>query len=309
MAKKTTASKRVPSQNLLRVFAAAARHLSFKLAAEELCVSPPAVSHQIRTLENYLETKLFVRLNRSLELTKEGEEYFSTVQASLAQIEQATNKLFFKNTTDTLNINAIPLVANLMIMPHLRYLQEQIPKVEIHIESQMETISFDSEDVDLAVRFQKGNETHLDYEPLFPVHVTPICSPEFLSQVQPEQLKSLKGFTLIRLTEDLNSWPLWMRQWHVDAQDHHYITLNSYQSAIEGARNGLGMMMAYFPPTQMLTKPGVFVTPFANQFSPLGQVFLVYRTKDRQNPLIQKFSEWFKELIANEWSDNFFLPE
>ena len=248
-------------------------------------------------------------MNRSLELTKEGEEYFLTVQASLAQIEQATNKLFFNNTTDSLNINAIPLVANLMIMPHLRGLQGQIPKVEIHIESQMETIDFDSEDVDVAIRFQKGNEIHLVYEPLFPVHVTPICSPDFISQLQPCQLESLQGFTLIRLTEDLNSWPLWMKQWRVDTHNHRYVTLNSYQSAIEGARSGLGMMLAYFPPTQVLTKSGVFVMPFANQYSPLGQVFLVYRTKDRQSPLIQKFSEWFKALIITDFSDNFFLPE
>ena len=309
MATKKSITKRMPSQNLLRVFAAAARHLSFKKAAEELCVSPPAVSHQVRKLEDYLETKLFIRMNRSLSLTKEGEEYFLTVQASLTQIEQATNKLFFKNATDTLNINAIPLVANLMIMPHLRSLKEQIPKVEFQIESQMETINFDSEDVDLAIRFQKGNETHLVYEPLFPVHVTPVCSPDFLTQLAPEQLNSLQGFTLIRLTEDLNSWPLWMKQWNVDTDDHHYVTLNSYQSAIEGARNGLGMMIAYFPPTQILLKQGGFVAPFSDRFSPLGQVFLVYRAKDRQNPLIQKFSEWFKELIAQEWSDNFFLSE
>lgn len=304
-------SKRAPSQKQLRVFEAAARHLSFKKASDELCVSPPAVSHQIRVLEDYLETKLFLRLNRRLLLTKEGEEYFAVVQNSLEKIEQATNKLFLNKAKDTLCINTIPLIANLLLMPHLRDLQNLMPNVGISVESQQENIDFDSEDADVAIRFQVNNEEKLMYEPLFPVHIAPICGTDFLAQLEPEQLQTFEDITLIRLTADRYSWPLWLKQWQVDIDidTHSQITVNSFQAALEGARNGLGLMMGYFPPTQVLTKNGAFALPFAQQYSSLGQVYLVYRIRDQKSPLIQSFSRWLKGIIAEKYSDNIFLSD
>lgn len=309
MAKK--GKKHIPSQKQLRVFEAAARHLSFKKAADELCVSPPAVSHQIRVLEDYLETKLFLRLNRRLLLTKEGQEYFSVVQSSLEDIELATNRLFLDKAKETFCINTIPLIANLLLMPQLRDLQKLMPNVNISVESQQENIDFDSEDADVAIRFQVNNEEKLMYEPLFPVHITPICGTKFLAQLEPEQLKTLKDVTLIRLTADRYSWPLWLKQWQIDIDidQHSQINVNSFQAALEGARNGLGLMMGYFPPTQVLIKDGAFSAPFAEQYSSLGQVYLVYRIKDQQSPLIQCFSQWLKNLIAAKFSDNIFLSD
>jgi LysR family transcriptional regulator, glycine cleavage system transcriptional activator len=295
---------RLPSLNILRVFESAARHLSFKKAAEELCITPPAVSHQIRTLEEQLGLVLFTRLNRSLILSSAGEQYFSQVQFALQQLQSATNELVNNNTKSTFVINTVPMLVSTLLAPHIHSFQESQLNFNIQIDSDASRTDFAISELDVAIRRVKGDEPNLVYRPIFKIAIAPVCSPHYLAKNPQANLQTLENCRLIRTSIDMGNWPLWLKQWGYQAPTTNELLLNSFRSVLDATQSGAGIAMGYLPIISSLIKRGDLITPFGDKTTFYGEPCLVYRKKDQDKPIVQAFELWLTELLIElGWSD------
>lgn len=189
---------RLPALNGLRAFEVAARHLSFKQAAEELFVTPAAVSHRIRALEDWLGVKLFNRLTRSLELTKEGEAYAALVQEGFAILTRASEEL--RQSTDagelvvsaTMSFASNWLNAKLPTLQGAPALQNTSENFTVRIEGTDLPADLNRSNIDIAIRYGEGGYEDLHSEMLFPDLITPVCTPELAAEIsQPGDIAKL----------------------------------------------------------------------------------------------------------------------
>jgi LysR family glycine cleavage system transcriptional activator len=295
-------AKRLPSLNVLNAFEAAARHLSFKKAAEELCISPPAVSHQIKVLEQQLGVVLFKRLNRALVLTPEGQQYFEDVKRALLQLHRATDRLMSDKAPSLFRVSCIPFITNSMLIPNIQSFKDQHPEMRIDIKSQVQRANFKDEQIDVAIRHIKGNEPELHYEELSPVLISPICSPSYWEAHHPHNTRTLEHHRIIRLSVDPNSWRLWQEDWGVEGLPDDELSLDNYQAVLDSVVQGLGLAMGYLPALKALIRAQKIMMPFPERVSEFGKLYLVYLKSESENPEIVSFQAWLKEII-NSISD------
>ena len=149
-------AKHLPPLHLVTIFEAAARLQSFKLASEELFITPSAVSHQIKALEAFIGFELFVRKTRGVELNQAGKFYLHFVQQSLDTLILGTKKLTSKYSSPSLKISTFPSMASNVIIPQLSLFQDAHPDVDIVIETGMNITNLRYEDCDLALRIGRG---------------------------------------------------------------------------------------------------------------------------------------------------------
>lgn len=152
-----TMSKRLPPLNALRVFDAAARHLSFTRAADELFVTQAAVSHQIKSLEDFLGLKLFRRRNRSLLLTEEGQSYFQDIKEIFSQLTEATRKLQARSAKGALTVSLLPSFAIQWLVPRLSSFNSAYPGIDVRIQAVDRQEDKLADDVDVAIFYGRGN--------------------------------------------------------------------------------------------------------------------------------------------------------
>jgi LysR family glycine cleavage system transcriptional activator len=178
-------SRRLPPLNALKAFEAAARHLSFTRAAEELFVTQAAISHQIKALEEYLGIKLFRRKNRSLLLTEEGQSYFLDIKDIFASISEATDKLLARSAKGALTVSLQPSFAIQWLVPRLVKFSERHPDIDVRIKAvDMDEGSL-TDDVDVAIYYGRGNWPGLRSDKLHTEYLIPVCSPLLLTGPKP----------------------------------------------------------------------------------------------------------------------------
>jgi len=168
---------RLPPLNSLRAFDAAARHLSFTRAAEELHVTQAAVSHQIRSLEEYLGVSLFTRLSRSLELTPEGARYHPGVRMGFESLERATEELEHTDSKGRLMISTMPSFAARWLVPRMGRFHAQHPEIDLLISPSSVLVDFNREPVDVAIRYTRTPPDGYHSTKLMTDAVIPVCAP------------------------------------------------------------------------------------------------------------------------------------
>ena len=174
-------SKRLPPLNALRVFDAAARHLSFTKAAEELFVTQAAVSHQIKSLEDFLGLKLFRRRNRSLLLTEEGQSYYLDIKEIFTALNDATRKLQARSAKGALTVSLPPSFAIQWLVPRLSGFNSAYPGIDVRIQAVDREEDKLADDVDVAIFYGRGNWPGLRAERLYAEYLLPACSPLLLT--------------------------------------------------------------------------------------------------------------------------------
>ena len=148
---------RLPSLNALRAFEAAARHLSFSRAADELNVTKAAVSHQVKALEEALGLPLFRRLNRALLLTDAGQTLFPSITEALGLMQSAVDRLHKRDRTGELTVTTLDSFAAIWLVPRLSRFRQAHPEIDVRIATSDESIDFAQSDVDLAIRYGEGS--------------------------------------------------------------------------------------------------------------------------------------------------------
>lgn len=301
-------ARSLPPLHLLQLFEAAGRHSSFKKAAEELFLTPSAISHQIKSLEKNLGIVLFKRATRGVKLTSAGEKYIVTVQEMFHLLDHGTSSLkreFSAQTQSTLlRISTIPTIASNIIIPNLGVFQQEFPSIELRIETSMELIDLRYDDFDLALRLGNGNYPEVVSEKIFDLQVTPLCSPEFAKKHELSNVEQIKSVPLIQHANMKNSWSQWGRAVGIDnVESKSNLSLGSYDAVIQAAQQGLGLVLGAVPLENLALKSGLLVQPFKekNDFSP--KCFAVYHPRDKERSDIHAFIGWFKELVETSMGE------
>src|SRR5437868_11287198 len=170
--------RRLPPLNALKAFEAAARHESFTRAAQELCVTQGAVSHQVKALEEELGVKLFNRERQRLLITEAGREYLNVVRDALDRIAVGTERLVQRQRSGALTISTSPDFAAKWLVHRLGRFAEAHPDIDLRVSAMMHHVDFAREDVDIAVRHGDGHWPGLHVTHLCPEHLFAVCSPK-----------------------------------------------------------------------------------------------------------------------------------
>ena len=200
---------KLPPLNALRCFEAAARLLSLKLAASELCVTPSAVSQQIARLEEALNVPLFIRTPRRLQLTEVGEIYLRAVQPAFHQIAAATRRLQVPSGPEKVTVSCTSGFAIQWLLPRLADFERRYPQIEILIGTTNRRVDLLSEEIDFAVRHGVGGWPELQAYRLLDDDLMPVCSPQLIAPHQTlADASDLLEYPLLH-DEHREDWALW----------------------------------------------------------------------------------------------------
>ncbi|MBN9595113.1 MAG: transcriptional regulator GcvA [Afipia sp.] len=293
---------RLPSLNGLRAFEAAARHLSFTLAAQELNVTQTAISHQIRRLEEELGLKLFIRQSRSLALTPEATDYLPGIRAAFQDLRTATDRLLRKDDDRVLTISTLTSLAVKWLLPRLSSFQEKHPDIDVRITTSTELVDFRTSNVDAAIRYGQGRWPGLDAEWLMAEHLFPVCSPKLLTGERAlRQPEDLKHATLLHTSSTIDDWRLWLTAAGLPAHlsQNRGLTFDLAFMTIQAAIDGLGVAMGHTAYVADDVANGRLVVPFNVSMPSAGYYFVT--PQDRPTtPKLNLFRDWLTAVSAQQ---------
>jgi len=288
----------LPPLNGLRAFEAAARHMSFTDAAEELSVTQAAISHQVRGLEQRLGLKLFVRRNRSLLLSEAGQAYLPAVRAAFDQLNEATEKLLQKDRGGHLTVTTTASFAMKWLVPRLGGFQRANPEIDVRVSTGTALVDFSREDVDIGIRYGRGAWPNLTAEWLVAEDVMPVCAPSLLKG--PNALKKpsdLKRFTLLHTGNFPDDWQVWLTAAGVkDVDASRGVSFDFALAAYQAAMDGLGVALGRNPLVEPDLKAGRLVVPFEFKRSSEFAYYLVYPPEAIRRRKIKAFRDWVVSL-------------
>jgi len=295
---------RLPSLNGLRAFEAAARHLSFTLAASELHVTQTAISHQIRRLEEELGIRLFIRQNRALALTAEARDYLPGVRAAFNDLRLATDRLLRKDDDKVLTVSTLASLAAKWLLPRLTDFQEQHPGIDVRITTSTSLVDFQRDNVDAAIRYGRGQWPGLRADWLMADELFPVCSPSLLRGDKPlRQPEDLKGYPLLH-TSNANSddWRLWLTAAGLPADIARQpgITFDMIFMTIQAAIDGIGVAMGRTSYVQDDIAKGRLVVPFKIALPADAGFYLVAPEGRREAPKLAAFRDWMIAATQNK---------
>ena len=244
-------ARRLPPLNALRAFEAAARHLSFTKAAEELSVTQAAVSHQIKALEEMLGVRLFRRFNRRLELTQAGRGYLPPLSDAFDMMAVATRRLRPAEKSGQLKVNTLQSFAIKWLIPRLARFREIHPDIDPMISTSQRLVDLEAEEIEVAIRNGRGDYPGLHVVPLMNDLAFPVCSPRLLEGSEPLREASdlchhilLHDFSVSR-DGDAPDWRAWLKRARVNSIDAekgpaYNDTAMALQAAIAGQGIALG---------------------------------------------------------------------
>ncbi|HLT76010.1 MAG TPA: transcriptional regulator GcvA [Ferrovibrio sp.] len=301
--------RQLPPLNMLRVFEAAARHLSFTRAAEELHVTQAAVSHQVKALEEFLGVALFRRYNRRLVLTEAGQNYLPSLRDAFDLMEAATRRLGRDAESGVLKISTLHSFAARWLVPRVPRFHKRHPEIELSISTSTSLVDFRRDDVDVAVRVGRGNYPELHVVHLMDDYILPVCSPRLLDGEHPlRSAQDLKFHALLHDTalepvEQAPSWRNWLRQAGVQGIDADRGTgYSDAGMAIQAAIAGHGVALARFTLVCDDLAAGHLVQPFGPTFPYQWSHYLVCPKAAADNARIRAFRDWLQDEIAQmQW--------
>ena len=287
----------LPPLELLVAFEAAARHLSFTRAADEIALTQSAVSRQIQALEGRLGVALVRRLHRSLALTEEGRAFFQAAASALADLDRATRALKHSDELKTVIVTTTAGFAGLWLIPRLSSFVAANPGVDVRISAGNAITNLEREGVDVAVRYQAIDAASRGTR-LFGETVYPVCSPKLRRDAgaRLEFPADLVHYTLLRMEPDgsnqLQDWGLWLHAMKLAGlRPAGVMHFSSYDQLIQAAVAGQGVALGRLPLIDRLVKTRKLVAPFAGGVvSPRGYCVIV--AAQAAKPEVAAFTAW-----------------
>ncbi|MBS2024282.1 MAG: transcriptional regulator GcvA [Deltaproteobacteria bacterium] len=291
------AKRRLPSLGALQAFEAAARHLSFTLAARELHVTPGAISHQVRALEAELEEALFLRGHRSLTLTRAGQGLGEVARRSFDSLAEAVRALAVERRHQ-LTVSVSPSFANKWLLARLPRFRERHPQIELRILATQALADFTRDGVDIAVRYGLGRYAGLVSTRLFGEVAFPVASPKLLKRVRLKSTVDLASHTLLHdeVGQAHGGWPEWLaaaKVRHVDASlgTRYSDATLLFQDALEG--RGVALVRSVLAIDDLAA--GRLVRPFELSIPVRHHHALVCPKRALQRPEVRAFREFLLE--------------
>ncbi len=291
----------LPSLNGLRAFEAAARHLSFTLAAAELHVTQTAISHQIRRLEEQLGLRLFERRNRGLALTREAQGYLPSVRAAFEDLRRATERLQRPGRDELLVVSTTASLAAKWLVTRMAAFQDAHPGIEVRITTSAHLVDFRREQVDMAVRYGRGTWPGLRAQWLMAEDIFPVCSPALLHADKPlRRPEDLAHHTLLHATVSREDWQLWLTAAGLPTSlaTRRGLTFDQSFMATQAAMEGLGVALGRTPYVEADIAAGRLVVPFDVVLPADAGFYIVAPEETADTPKIALFREWLIGSVA-----------
>lgn len=287
--------------NALRAFEAAAKHLSFKKAADDLGVTPAAISQQIRTLEDYLDVRLFRRSNRGLILTERAQMSLAPLRDGFELLDSAVEMIRDTGQSDTLRVSVSPSLAGKWLVPRLNRFYEENSKVIVKINASMDITDFKDGEADLAIRYGNGNYPGLHVEPLLKESIIAVCSPTLLTEsgkISPEDIAQL---TVIYDDNSMEgdgapSWAMWQKAAGIEVVGgQRALHFNQTSLAIEAAIAGKGIALAKSSIAEGDIKAGRLARVFDAELPVNFAHYIVCPKQNLRIKNVKAFIDWIKE--------------
>ncbi|MEO1014700.1 MAG: transcriptional regulator GcvA [Pseudomonadota bacterium] len=298
--------KTMPPLNALRAFEAAARHLSFTKAAEELRVTPGAVSQQIKTLEEFIDARVFRRTRRALFLTDNAQNALPALREAFDKLDEASRALAAPGDAKRLNVSVAPSIAAKWLVPRLDHFQERHPEFEVWVSADMNLVDFAADDVDLAIRYGPGGYDGLVSELLMEETILAVCSPRLLSADAPLTTpQDLARFTLLHdgspdKDDSAPTWPMWLKAAGVGNVDGtRGPKFNQSSLVIEAAVAGRGVALAKSALALADLEAGRLVAPFDRTTPSRFAYYVVHPASKARVKAVQALKAWLAAEAAD----------
>ena len=306
-------SERLPPLNALKAFESAARHLSLKRAAQELSVTPAAISHQVKALEGLLGVKLFRRLNRALELTAAARAALPKLSEGFAILAQAVAAMRPQTDSAQVTVSAAPSFATRWLMPRLHRFFAAHPEIEVRVSARMRrarqgsqhsaaeraTIENWLEDSDVAIIYGHGDYPGVRVDKLLVLTIAPICSPRLVHGEHPlRRPPDLSHHTLLHddtgvLYDGLAFWDVWLKAAGVsDVESGRGSHFSHAVLALEAASDALGVVATFPLLAAAELAAGRLMLPFELQVPLQSAYYLVCDETSVLRPAVAAFREW-----------------
>lgn len=287
----------VPLLNALKTFTVSAQRLNFTKASEDLLVSPSAISHQIKVLEEYLGCKLFLRKNRSLELTEEGDFLFQRLQRPFYEINQALNELRMPYGKSRINLSLRPFVSSMWFTSKLSDLWRKHPGIEVNLIHSLKAPDFFRDNINFAIVWGKENDwPQLNTFRIIPGNLTPICSPQYLDEHGPITAPIQLNQHVLIHEENHLGWQKWLHKAaQQDLQAIKSFHIDDTNVRLNAVLNGQGIMLGCPVLLQEMVQKGELVQLFDIYLDEYAY-FLAYPKEINLSKQEQEFIQWVQSI-------------
>jgi LysR family transcriptional regulator, glycine cleavage system transcriptional activator len=286
----------------ISVFHAVARSASISKAAQELGVTPSAVSQQIHVLEGFLGTALLTKAGRRIKLTEAGERYFAMICERVEQIVEATDRLRGHHAVTVLSVRATPSFATKWLLPRLQKFLTQHPQLEVRLDGTNEPTDFTHEDVDIEIRHGEGNWPGLYVEGIAREQFLPVCAPGHIAGDR-LPVSDITGHTLIHSVKSQVQWEGWLDAAAVKRDKRwRRLLFDRSHMAIDAAAAGMGIALESNLMMWRELRDGLLICPVTNppETSLITQ-WIVCPHDHLRHSKVRSFVAWLKS-ECEEWS-------
>ncbi len=291
--------RRLPPLNSLRAFESAARWLSFAKAADELNVTPAAVSQQIRLLEDFLGIALFRRMTRAVDLTEEAKTVLPLVTEGFDKLAEAVERLARDQESGLLTVSSAPTFAARWLLPRLPDFSERYPDIDVRLDASLDTRDFHRDGIDVGIRLGTGHYPGLHVVKVLSENISLVCSPKLQSGSNPLRVpEDLKNHRLLhvewgKFSMPLPDWRMWTRAAGVEGIDvEHGPRFTVENLAIEAAINGDGVALVSNYAVAEDLKAGRLVKPFDLMLQADFAYWLVCPHEHLRRTRVRVFCDW-----------------
>jgi len=284
--------------NALRAFEAVAAHLSFTGAAQSLNVTTAAVSSHIKSLEEYLETPLFVRHSRSVRLTPQGARLLPGVQRGMGELTRAVDQLRLDRSSGLLNISLLGSFLQKWLLPRLGDFYQKHPEVDLRFSASRELVNFMQTDFHAAVRYGAGSWPQLQAEKMLDDWVFPVTNPTLFAKLGPiATLGDLNKYPLLHSASE--PWIDWLRRVGGDTtRVERGPILDDSASVLAAAEQGHGLVLARWSLVAGDLAAGRLVRPTTQSVRQLNSYYFVAPAHNFEVPKVIRFRDWLREVCS-----------
>jgi LysR family glycine cleavage system transcriptional activator len=292
--------RKLPPLNELTAFDAIARHRSFTKAAQELFLTPSAISQRLRQLEERLGIQLVVRTRTSVQVTGDGARYVEIVREALSRLAAASDTFSAAAATKRLRLGVMPALASNWLINRLRVFRKQHPDIEVDIQSATAMAKVEAGEVDIGLRWGKGGWAGLEQIKLFPDELVAVCSKPYLKEVRPQRSPAdLQRAVLLR--NAMQPWKPWFDKAGLEwAEPATGPSFNDSTLALQAAVEGHGVALGRRLLVQQLLEAGSLVQLFDVTATIEEAFYAVFAKRSLARPEVAAFLEWIKQIAEHE---------
>ena len=289
---------RPPQLRNLRAFCTAAHHRSFKVAADELFLTPSAVSHQMKELEDTLGVRLFERKTRAIELTTAGHTLLDEVGPLLEAIDRSLARIARRNRRQTLRMLLPPFFASELFVPRMASFCAAYPDIDIQIDTRDPRPAAHPLTADISILLSDSIPQGLNVEPLFSLKLVAACAREHAETVARLGGNVFREMALIVHKSRPFAWNSWAEEVGVEAPEpKNVIELDTMFSVVRAAERGVGVALVPAPLCGSWFRSGSLVRIFSTEVATNDTYFLVSRSKDAERPEVFAMTNWAKSQL------------